>query len=46
LNLGGPGLDTGERIGHRQLAVIVAVDAERRFDQPVHVGERLVNIAW
>ena len=32
LHLHGPGVDGGQRIGHGQLAVVVAMDADRHID--------------
>ena len=44
LDLHGPGVDGGQRIGHRQLAVIVAMDAHRHGDRLDHVPHGPGNV--
>ena len=45
LNLAHAHLNGGHGIRDRKLPIVVAVDSQRRFDHPIHVGERLPNIA-
>ena len=44
LHLGRAHLHRGQRVGNRQFAVVVAVNAQRRLDHPVHLREGIANI--